>query len=323
MPRGYALARAEWPGLTDTPEEGHMTNGRDVLAGIPVDLCVNLPCETGEGPLWHDTTNALLWVDIPAGRVYRYNPEDGRNEVVYEHHGMIGGYTIQHDDSLVLFASDGAILHFDHARIEAIVPQIDEVVGSRFNDVIADPEGRVYCGTMPLKDDAPARLYRLDRDGSLHLVFDDIQLSNGMGFSPDLSTFYHTDSNARRIYRMPYDRATGQLGEREVLVQVPEGEGVPDGMAVDTDGTIWSARWGGNAIFRYSPEGELLETFPMPVHKVTSITFAGDGYDEAYATSGGGQDRGEENGELAGSLFRVHIDARGRAPFRSRITVPE
>ena len=66
---------------------------------------------------------------------------------------------------------------------------------------------------------------------------------------------------------------------------------VPDGMAVDTDGTIWSARWGGNAIFRYSSDGELLETFPMPVNKVTSVTFAGDGYDEAYATSGGGQDR--------------------------------
>lgn len=296
-----------------------MTNAMDRPAEIPVDLCVNLPCETGEGPLWHDTSKTLLWVDIPAGRVYRFNPDDGSNIVVYEHHGMVGGYTIQHDDTLVLFASDGAIMHLDGGRVEAIIPQIDEVVGSRFNDVIADPEGRVFCGTMPLKDGAPGRLFRLDTDGSLHLLFDDIQLSNGMGFSPDLATFYFTDSNARRIYRAAYDRASGELGAREVLVQSPEGEGVPDGMTVDTDGTIWSARWDGHAIFRYSPEGELLETFPMPVAKVTSVTFAGDGYDEAYATSGGGQARGEENGELAGSLFRVHLDARGRAPFRSRI----
>lgn len=298
-----------------------MSTATDFLADIPVDLCVNLPCETGEGPLWHDTTRTLLWVDIPAGRVYRYNPEDDSNIVVYEHHGMIGGYTIQRDDSLLLFASDGAILHLVNDRVEAVVPRIEEMAGSRFNDVIADPEGRVFCGTMPLANDAPARLYRLDTDGSLHLVFDDLTLSNGMGFSPDLSTFYLTDSNTQRIYRMPYDRATGQLGEREVLVQIPEGEGVPDGMAVDEEGTIWSARWGGSAIFRYSAEGELLETFPMPVNKVTSVTFAGDGYDEAYATSGGGQDRGPENGELAGSLFRVHIDARGRAPFRSRVRI--
>jgi D-xylono/L-arabinono-1,4-lactonase len=308
--------------MDDERKEDPMSDPMDRLADIPVDLCVNLPCETGEGPLWHDTTNTLLWVDIPAGRVYRFNPEDGRNDVVYQHHGAIGGYTIQDDDSLVLFAAEGAILHLDQRRVEEVIPKIEAVAGSRFNDVIADPEGRVFCGTMPLEGDKPAHLYRLDTDGSLHLVFDDLTLSNGMGFSPDLSTFYLTDSESRRIFRMPYDRATGELGEREVLVQVPEGEGVPDGMAVDTEGTIWSARWGGSAIFRYSPDGELMETFPMPVHKVTSVTFAGDGYDEAYATSGGGQDRGEENGELAGSLFRVHIDARGSAPFRSRIAIP-
>lgn len=298
-----------------------MSTDTDRLADIPVDLCVNLPCETGEGPLWHDTTRTLLWVDIPAGRVYRYNPEDDSNIVVYEHHGMVGGYTIQHDDSLLLFASDGAILRLAHGRVEAVVPHIPEMAGSRFNDVIADPEGRVFCGTMPLQGGAPARLYRLDTDGSLHLVFDDLTLSNGMGFSPDLSTFYLTDSDSRRIFRMPYDRETGALGEREVLVQTPENEGVPDGMAVDTEGTIWSARWDGHAIFRYAPDGELLERFPMPVAKATSVTFAGDGYDEAYATSGGGQDRGPVNGELAGSLFRIHIDARGRAPFRSRVRV--
>lgn len=298
-----------------------MSTATDYLADIPVDLCVNLPCETGEGPLWHDTTRTLLWVDIPAGRVYRYNPDDDSNIVVYEHHGMVGGYTIQQDNSLLLFASDGAILRLANGQVEAVVPKIEEMAGSRFNDVIADPEGRVFCGTMALKDDAPARLYRLDTDGSLHLVFDDLTLSNGMGFSPDLSTFYLTDSDSRRIFRMPYDRETGELGERDVLVQIPEGEGVPDGMAVDTEGTIWSARWGGGAIFRYSPDGELLERFNMPVDKATSVTFAGDGYDEAYATSGGGQDRGPENGELAGSLFRVHIDARGRAPFRSRVRI--
>jgi D-xylono/L-arabinono-1,4-lactonase len=298
-----------------------MAKAIDRHGDIPVELLVNLPCETGEGPVWHDTTRTLLWVDIPAGRIYRYNPEDGCNEVVHQHHGSVGGFTIQADNSLLLFGDNGAILHLSHGKLDAIVPHIGEMVGSRFNDVIADPEGRVFCGSMPLPN-GPGRLYRLDTDGSLHLVFDDIELSNGMGFSPDLDTFYLTDSNALRIYRMRYDRTTGEVRDREVLVQVPEGEGVPDGMTVAADGTIWSGRWDGNAIFHYAADGKLLERFPMPVRKVTSVTFGGDGYEDAYATTGGGNDRGPENGELAGSLFSVRLNARGRAPFRSRITAP-
>jgi sugar lactone lactonase YvrE len=295
-----------------------MSTPSDHSGDISVEMLVNLPCETGEGPLWHNTTRTLLWVDIPAGRLYRYNPEDGRNEVVYQHGRSIGGYTIQEDDSLLLFVEDGGILHLDGGKVEAIVPHIEDVVGSRFNDVIADPEGRVFCGTMPLSN-GPGRLYRLDTDGSLHLVFDDIALSNGMGFSPDLSTFYVTDSDSRIIYSTRYDRATGELSDRQVLVRTPEDEGVPDGMTVDREGTIWSGRYDGHGIFRYSPEGKLIERFPMPVRKVTSVTFGGDDYEDAYATTGGGNERGPENGELAGSLFSVRLNARGRAPFRSRI----
>lgn len=282
------------------------------------ELVVDLPCETGEGPLWHEATRTLYWVDIPTGTVYRYSPANHTNEIVYQHSGSIGGFTFQEDDSLILFSDNGSILRMKDSELETIVPQIEEVVGSRFNDVIADPEGRVFCGTMPLED-APARLYRLDPDKSLHLVHDDLTLSNGMGFSPDLSVFYHTDSNSGRIYRMRYDRVTGVLSDREILVEIPKDEGVPDGMAVDVDGTIWSARYGGRGIFHYSAEGKLLEKIELPVQNVTSIGFAGDAYRDAYVTTAGGRVRSEEIGVLAGSLFRVTLNTRGRPPFRSKV----
>ena len=293
-----------------TQEQGSISSSAQVV--------VDLPCETGEGPLWHESSHTLCWVDIPAGTLYRFEPVTGMNGVIYQHTGSIGGFTTQEDDSLVIFSDDGEIARFQEGEVETIIPGIEALGGSRFNDVIADPEGRIFCGTMAL-DDGTAHLYRLDTDRSLHLIYDDLTQANGMGFSPDLSTMYLTDSNTFRIYRMRYDRTTGAVSDREVLVQIPEGEGVPDGMAVDSDGTIWSARWGGGGIFHYSSDGKLLEKIDMPVDKVTSLAFGGENLATAFVTSGGGQDRGPQNGELAGSLFRLDLGVTGRVPFRSRI----
>ncbi len=289
--------------------------------GTP-EVVVDLPCQTGEGPLWHEDEGVLYWLDIPAGRLYRYDPASGRNEVAYQHDEMIGGFTIQADGSLLLFCSRGAILHWHDGSIQTLSAEIPAEREGRFNDVIADPEGRVFCGTMP-RPKRLARLYRLDRDGSLTEIFGDIGLSNGMGFSPDLRTFYHTDTGHRCIYRLDYDRATGNVTNRAVLVKTPPDEGAPDGMAVAADGTIWSARWGGRALFHYDAAGQLLGSVPFPVQKVSSVTFGGPDYAVAYVTTacGEGGSRGDEEGHHAGSLFRVDLSTRGTAPFRSRINV--
>lgn len=286
-------------------------------AGAPAAL-VDMPCETGEGPLWHEDAQCLYWLDIPAGTLFRYVPDKHENEVVYQHSGAIGGYTIQADGSIVLFCDSGEILRLIGNDTDVILPGIEEVRESRFNDVIADPEGRVFCGTMPLGSN-PAHLYRLDTDGSLTLVLDDLTLCNGMGFSSDLKTFYLTDSDSRQIFRMDYDRQSGDLHNREVLISVPDDGTVPDGMTVDTDGNIWSARWDGSALYKYSPDGGMIGKVPFPVRKVSSVTFGGPRYSFAYVTTAGGNQRGGSEGRQAGSLFGIDLKATGRAPFRSRI----
>src|SRR5699024_7767903 len=130
------------------------------------------------------------------------------------HDTSIGGHTLQEDGSLVLFAADGQILILKDGETRTILESIPEVVGSRFNDVAAGPRGEVFCGTMPLKL-GDARLYRLDPDGLLHLVWDDVSLGNGIGFSPDETTFYLSDSNNRLIYRADYNSDDGSLSNRE------------------------------------------------------------------------------------------------------------
>ena len=296
-----------------------MREGTPILDTGSPELLVDHPSVTGEGPLWHQETQTLIWVDIPAGQIFRFDPATRRNDLVFQHDGEIGGYTIQEDGSLIVFCEGGVILRLIGGHPETIVEGIDALANSRFNDVIADPEGRIFAGTMP-RGDQPAHLYRLDRDGSLSLILDDLSLANGMGFSPDLSIMYLTDSNNRRIYRMPYDRSTGALGNRAMFMELDDdNDDVPDGMAVDIDGNIWSARWDGSGIYKYNPQGKLLGNVPFPVRKVSSITFGGPDFANAYVTTAGGNHRGKEEGMLAGSLFRVNLKTRGRAPFRSRI----
>lgn len=287
----------------------------------PIRTLVDLPCETGEGPLWHPDERALFWLDIPPGRVYRYDPVTGENTLVYEHDGPVGGMTIQEDGGFLLFGAAGRIVQWLAGEIKTVVDEIPAERETRFNDVIADPAGRVYCGTMP-KPDGMAALYRLDTDGSIHLVYDDIAQSNGMGFTADERSMFLTDTRFRAIYRMDYDKATGELDNRRAIIRTPQDNGAPDGMAVDADDTIWSARWGGHGLFRYTLDGELLGQVRFPVSNVSSIAFGGDDYATAFVTTAtGGAKRGPEVGELAGSLFAVDLGARGKPPFRSRIRV--
>ena len=297
-----------------------MNNYRDtpVISADPVVL-VDLPSETGEGPLWDDRRQSLTWNDIPPGTLYRYNPASSSNVVEYQHDASIGGHTLQQDGSLVIFASDGKILILRDGETTTILESIPEVVGSRFNDVAAGPRGEVFCGTMPLKL-GDARLYRLDPDGLLHLVWDDLSLSNGIGFSPDEKTFYLADSNNRLIYRADYDAVDGSLANREVLIRLEDDSAVPDGMTVDANGDLWVAVFNGNCVLHYSADGKLIDKVMFPVKKVTSINFGGRDFGTAFVTTGGGPNRDGDEGPLAGSLFSVDTaGVKGKSDFRSSI----
>ena len=280
------------------------------------ELVADERCLVGEGPLWHDGEQRLYWVDIPAGRIFRYDPAAGAYERVYQG-DVVGGFTFQADGALLLFGEGGSIRRWRDGELSTLIGEIPEERGSRFNDVIADPDGRVFCGTMP-DGDRPGRLYRLDPDGSLTVVLADAGLSNGMGFTPDLRAFYHTDSDKRTITRSRYDRTSGAIGDGRVIVRTPDDEGLPDGMAVDAAGDLWSARWDGGALYRYAPDGTLRGSIPFPAKKVSSVTFGGPNHADAYVTTAGGDDP-DGAGPGAGALFRLRLGIAGRPAFRSRI----
>ncbi len=276
------------------------------------ELIVDAQCEIGEGPLWHPEENRIYWTDIPQGRLFRYDPATQNYEQFYDG-DVVGGFTIQADGSLLFFMGKGAIRTWKDGTLSTVFEGYPEDRETRFNDVIADPKGRVFCGTIP-PEGGLARLYRLDTDGTLDLILDDVGLSNGMGFTLDRKTFYYTDSTSRKIYSFDYEIETGHLTNQTVFLETNPDDGVPDGLTVDSEGYVWSAYHGGGCIVRYTSDGREERRISVSTKLVTSLTFGGADRTDIYITSAGGGR--EENG---GGLFRVNLGITGMEEFLSRI----
>jgi sugar lactone lactonase YvrE len=278
-------------------------------------VLINLHCELGENPLWNAAAGCLYWTDITGGCVHRLHLETRRHEEIYRG-ATVGGFTFQADGGLLLFrVNDIARLHGD-GRVEVWREFADEGM-TRFNDVIADPEGRVFAGAIGRTAESGG-VFRFDPEGGVTLLWRGTGCSNGMGFSPDLRTFYWTCSTRRRIYAFDYDRATGSLRNERVLYQGADDEGIPDGLTVDAAGDLWSARWDGFALVRHAPDGRVRERIPFLVAKVSSVCFGGPELDRMFLTTAGGS---PDSGTLDGALFELRTSARGRAEFSSRVSL--
>lgn len=283
------------------------------------ELIADYQCGCGEGPMWHPTEKKVYWIDITTGRLFRYDPQSGRHEMCYRtaKDDTIGGYTIQADGALLLFMARGAVKIWREGQLTTVIDEIPDERESRFNDVFADPAGRVYCGTMPIPS-RKGRLYRLDTDGKLTRLLENIGCSNGMGLTPDGKQLYYTDSEACTIYKFDYDRATGALTHQRVFVQNPKTDGVPDGMTVDAAGNVWSAHWDGNCLICYSPQGKELQRVTFPAKKVSSVIFGGDDCMDMYVTTAGGENK-DTDGPGAGALFRLRLGVKGVPEYYSRV----
>ena len=279
------------------------------------ELIVDYACELGEGPLWHSETGRLLWTDINAGTLYYFEPEAGAHGVFHQGRPT-GGFTIQQDGSLLLFHDRGGITRLAGREAQIIVEAIPEEWDSRFNDVQADLEGRVFCGTMA-SSNRGGSLYRLEHDGTVIPVLRDLGTPNGMGFTPDGSGMYFTHTTPGEIWLYRYNRETGEITDGNVFAHA-DGPGRPDGLCVDAEGCVWSARYEGSCVVRYNPDGEEILKIDIPTRRVTSLTFGGDDLGTLFITTAGGNDK-TEHGEFAGALFAVLPGVKGVPEPRSAV----
>ncbi len=288
----------------------------------------------GEGPIWNADEGKLVWTDIHTGRLFAYDPATGENRQI--HSGFnVGGLMQNAGGGYACFIWDGVVLWKSDEEWARVQPEAYQGQPLRFNDVIAAPDGSAFGGTYFPEE--KGRLYRVGTDGSLQIVEEGIGCSNGMGFSPDQKTMYHTDALAREIYAYDFDAATSGLSNRRLFVKVGAEDGVPDGMTVDADGYVWSANWFGGCIIRFDPDGREERRIATPAKQTSSVMFGGRDFDELYFTTAAfdcppgsdldplGYDWDDyRTSYRGGGLFRVRgLGIEGKAEFKSNFDWPE
>jgi sugar lactone lactonase YvrE len=260
-----------------------------------------------EGPVWSDRWGGLRWVDMLDGDVLSL-ADDGSIE--RRHVGTIaaalrprraGGAVIAVEKGFVLEAPDGSVTVLDPVWTEEPV---------RMNEGGCDPDGRFWCGSMAY-DRRPGggTVYRLDPDGSVHLGFDGVTISNGLEWSPDGGLAYYVDTPTHRVDVLDYDRDTGLTGRRP-FVRLSDDER-PDGLTVDAEGGVWVAVNGSGAVHRYSPDGVLDGVVEVGARQVTACAFGGPGLGQLFITTSR-EDLAPDDDPPAGSLFRADVGVGGR-----------
>jgi len=280
----------------------------------------DIRCTIGENPVWNPLEKKIYWLDIPVGIIYGYDPKHDIVKKVLEGHGVIGGFTIQEDGSLLLFMEKGQVKAWQNNKLKTIIDEVPILKDTRFNDVITDPVGRVFCGTMP-DSKGVAYLFLLDTNGEIKLILDHIGLANGMGFTPDKKQMYFTDSIKGEIYRFDYNQKNGSLANQRIFIKVKEKNPnlIPDGLTVDSEGYIWSARWNGSCLKRYNPEAKEVLKITLPTKKITSLTFAGESFQDIYITSAIGEESDQSQDSEAGALFLIKSEFTGMPEYMSKV----
>jgi len=197
---------------------------------------------------------------------------------------------------------------------------------NRFNDAKATPDGRILAGTMNNilneedADDAnTGRLWLLESGKEPVKLMDKLNVSNGIAFTADGKTCYHTDTYSQTIFAYDYDSATGLLSNPRPAVVVDPALGNPDGFTIAADGTLFVAHWGGSAIRRYDPAtGKELAKWEFPAVHVTCCCFGGEDLDELYVNTSS-IDAPEEQYPEAGSIYMVKPGVKGMKVDRFKL----
>lgn len=263
-----------------------------------------------EGPRV-DPEGQLYFSDVQRGGVYRRDPS-GEIEIVVPRRRGVGGIALHADGGLVI--SGRNVCHVRDGETRVLLER-DDVGG--FNDLFTDASGRVYVGS--LRSDpfsaggvrTPGDLWRIDASGETRVLYGEVSLSNGIGFSPDGERLYHADTAAQQVIAHTVS-AAGEVRGREVFAQV---NGFPDGLAVDADGFVWVALYGGGCAARLAADGKVERSVAVPARNLTSLCFGGPDLCDLYLVS---QDHTLEP-ERAGTIFRTRSEVPGLAAPLARV----
>lgn len=284
-----------------------------ILDAGPARIVSGVRAQCGEGPIVADGHRELLWVDILGKKWHRTSLADGETST-FTVPSIIGAVAQRTSGGMVAAVAEGFASIDDDGGYRPACTFL--APGERMNDAKCDAAGRFWSGSTAM-DFSPGagRLYMLDPDWSWRCVLDGLTLPNGLAWSPDNESFYLVDSRQYSLFIFEFDLGTGCLGRRRRLVSFAEQEGMPDGLSVAGDGTIWVAVHGGGRIDVFEPDGSKLGQIPVLVRQPTSCALDRDGH--LWVTSAWDGLTGGEDAAADGALFAV--DVRGRTGLASGV----
>ena len=288
-----------------------------VFSALPVP-----PSLLGESPFWHPDEAALYWCDIAGRQLHRWHPGSAQH-TAWCFDTEPGCVAPLPGGQLLLAMRDG-LFKFDPGsgqRQRLSAPPYDPKT-ERFNDGKADPQGRLWVGTIFEPRTSPlAALYRWDGI-SLTRVAGDVTVSNGLAFSPDGHTLYWADTPSHRVMAHGFNPVDGTLLQPQVLIQFAAKQadqdlslygGRPDGAAVDAEGAYWCAMFEGQRLLRIAPDGRVLQELKLPVRCPTMPCFGGPDLRTLYVTTAREKRPATELAAqpLAGCVLHTHVGVPG------------
>lgn len=261
-----------------------------------------------EAPLW-DPKNGLYFSDVLNGGVYLLDRKDEVSLIVPKRRG-VGGMALHEAGGLVMGGRDIAFFPLANAQPKSWLATNDIPGATGFNDLTTDRTGRIYVGSLAFRvfggeQPTPGLLHVIDLDGGVRTISDGILLTNGLGFSPDGARLYHSDSRSAhvRVYDVKSD---GSVGPWRKFAELGP-SGVPDGLKVASDGSVWVADARGGRVAVFNADGSHRLDVKVPLPMVTSVCFGGDDLKDLYIVTG--SDGGPN--EKSGSVFRTRVEVAG------------
>ncbi|KAI7529176.1 hypothetical protein KC343_g20404, partial [Hortaea werneckii] len=298
-----------------------------------------------EAPFWEKGRDSLRFVDIVKKKLYFLNPKEGPSSLQTWDLDFNIGTTADIEGTEKEFIFGGkygyGIMNRETGESRWIrkfwndeerkpdgggKPGKGETreIRMRSNDGAVDAAGRFFVGAMndPVVTETftdEGLLFRLDPDGSLHRVKEQITIPNGISWTSDNQTIYFTNSPTQKITKYPYDLSTGSIDWEQgtTFFQCPYEGGFPDGHAQDEEGCFWIALFGTGKVVRVNPQGEMIAQIEFPTRCVTCPAFVGT---ELFVTSAAEEEPEHYpwSTKCQGSLYRIDVGVRGAPRNRYR-----
>lgn len=262
-----------------------------------------------EGPRVDDQ-NRLVFSDVPNGGVFRRDP-DGKIETLIPNRKGVGGIAFNEGGGLI--CSGRGLIYWNEATRQSrdLFTEWEGRPLKGLNDLQPDDHGGVYVGSLEfdaLSDQKPipGNLFRVDPDGKIVKLWEGIEVTNGLGFSPDRKYLYHADSTTQAVW--VYDvKADRTVADRRIFAKVPEGW--PDGLAVDAEGGVFVATVKSGEVVRFKPNGTIDFRLKVPAKFVTSVTFGGKDLSDLYiVTADNTEDKAKK-----GTIWKTRSEIPGLA----------